>query len=82
MNNWKPINTLKMEHGTVLLFSEEWVDYNFNPHGIREGFRNEGDDGPIMSAEWIDDWDCYATDEGYEATHWTELPKPPNQEEK
>ena len=74
-NAWQPIETLKCGGDAVLLFAEAWKDDDFNPPGIREGFRNESDDGPIFSAYWNDCHECWETDVGYEATHW--MPRPP-----
>ena len=76
--NWQPIDTLKLGGDAVLLFSESWIDEDFNPKGIREGFRNESNDGPIYSARWNDCHECWETDIGYEATHWIERPEPPS----
>ena len=74
---WYPIETLKCDGEVVLLFSERWIDADFNPEGIREGFRNEDDSGPLYSARWNNCQDCWETDIGFEATHWTSRPAPP-----
>jgi len=42
----------------VLLFNEEWKDEDYNPRGIRIGFREE--DG-FISAHWWNYQDCYMT---------------------
>ncbi|MEW8025496.1 MAG: hypothetical protein AB2777_20615 [Candidatus Thiodiazotropha endolucinida] len=71
---WQPIETLKVGGDAVLLFAEEWKDPDFNPTGVREGFRNESDDGPIYSARWNDCHECWETVINHEATHW--MPRP------
>lgn len=71
---WQPIETLKLGGNAVLLFAEAWKDPDFNPQGVREGFRNESDDGPLYSAKWNDCHECWDTVVNYEATHW--LPRP------
>lgn len=74
-DGWRPIDTLECEHNVVLLYSAEWLDADFNPEGIREGFRNEGPGGPILSAKWLPDYDCWDTDEDSKPSHW--MPRPP-----
>lgn len=74
---WRPISSLKQSDGAVTLYAPEWVDDDFNPCGVREGFRNEGDDGPIMCARWNDPCDRWETDDNCTATHWMPQPEPP-----
>ncbi len=73
---WQPIEKLK--YGIpVLIYDPAWIDPDFNPKGIREGFRNEDNTGPIWSAKWNDCGDCWETmiDDG--GTHWKAQPQPP-----
>lgn len=74
---WKSIETLSLNDNVVLLFSKEWVDPDFNPEGIREGFCNEDDDGPIYSAAWNPCHDCWETVITEDATHWIPRLLPP-----
>ena len=74
---WQSIETLTLNENVVLLHSKEWIDEDFNPKGIREGFRNEDDDGPIVSARWNNCVDCWVTVINEEATHWMRQPNAP-----
>ena len=74
---WRPIETLDLGGDAVLLYAEKWIDEDFNPKGIREGFRNGSDDGPIYSAKWNDCHECWETDVSHEATHWMPRPESP-----
>ena len=76
-DNWQPIETLKQTGTFVLLYSEDWIDEDFNPEGIREGFRDENDDGPIISSKWDGCHDYWKTEICFNATHWMPRPKPP-----
>jgi len=76
---WQPIDTLKCNSPSVLLFSEHWKHEDFCPTGVREGFRGEHDAGPIYSAQWNDCGDCYDTAVGYGATHWMPMPEGPTE---
>ena len=77
MANWNSIDSLTMDDFVVLIFSEEWKDTDFNPEGIREGFRNETNDGPIVSAKWNGCYDCWDTEHDSKPTHWAPRPKGP-----
>lgn len=77
---WQPIETLKQSDGAVILYSEDWVDEDFNPTGTREGFRNESDTGPIYSAAWNPCQDCWDTDEDSKPSHWCRFSRPPKGE--
>ncbi|WP_421717464.1 hypothetical protein [Algiphilus sp.] len=72
---WQPIESLTCDHIDVLLYSADWIDPDFCPSGIREGFRNEDDQGPIFAARW--DGDYWVTDEDVQPTHWRRKPRPP-----
>lgn len=72
---WQPIESLTCDHIDVLLYSADWIDPDFCPSGIREGFRNEDDQGPIFAARW--DGDYWVTDEDARPTHWRRKPRPP-----
>lgn len=74
---WQPISTLKCGGDAVLLYAEVWKDPDFNPSGIREGFRNDDDEGPIYSARWNDCYECWETDVNREPTHWMPRPAAP-----
>ena len=78
-DEWQPIETLKLDDNAVLLFAECWIDPDFCPDGIREGFRNEDDEGPIFSAKWDNCGECWITVVNYEATHWKPKPVPPQE---
>ena len=77
MAEWQPIETLKQDDSVVLVFSEDWKDPDFNPEGIREGFRNEDDKGPIVSAKWNGCHDCWDTEYDSKPTHWIRRPVGP-----
>ena len=59
------------------LHSKEWIDEDFNPKGVREGFFYP--DG-CFTAKWFDYQDCYVTDDNSKPTHWSPLPSPPTGE--
>jgi hypothetical protein len=77
-DEWQSIETLCCEDGPVLLYSPRWVDPDFNPEGIREGFRSEGPGGPILSARWCDTHDMWETDAQSEPTLWLRRPAAPS----
>ena len=76
---WQPIETAPRD-GTVFLgYSEEWIDADFCPDGIRECFLNggPGPDGIWTSAKWDNCNDTWWPDEETKPTHWMPLPTPP-----
>lgn len=67
--NWISVKEHLPPHGVPVWFwSSEWVDPDFNPEGIREGFYAE--DGGYTSCEWDPCHDVYATDEESIPTMW------------
>lgn len=57
---WHTWATYKPDHSiAVLAYNKAWIDEDFNPHGIRIGFRNGDND--FTSAHWWADQDCYMT---------------------
>jgi hypothetical protein len=76
----------------VLFFNKEWINEDFNPRGIRVGFRTDED---FISAHWwdyqdtymnISHSDCDNNDEfsqeirdNIEPTHWKSLGQSPHQ---
>lgn len=75
MDNWKPINSFDPNNQQpTLLFNREWIDEDFNPNGVVEGFM--GGEGHFIAAVWNDCQDCYET-ENITPTHWQPLPEPP-----
>jgi len=74
MNNWQTIDKLKETDIDILLFSEEWVNEDFNPNGIRIGYRQCNND--FCSARIDEDgeyWNMSAEEEGIFPTHFHEL---------
>jgi len=67
-DRWIPVGdpVAPPEGQSLLLFNPEWIDEDFNPTGVREGFC-----GPDnwFSAFWFDYQDCYETDT-QPPTHW------------
>jgi hypothetical protein len=74
---WLPIDTLTLNEGEVLLYADGWIHDDFNPKGIREGFRNETDDGPIWCTMWNDCHEVWETVRNAAPTHWRPYPKGP-----
>lgn len=62
---WQPIedllNNAKLKYHAVLLYSPEFVDLDFNPEGVYEGFFTDGDGGKFLAAVWNNEQDCYDT---------------------
>lgn len=77
---WLPIEISKPAPCIVVLgFSADWIDFDYNPAGIRECFM---DDMEIwLSPKWNNYQDVYEND--VEApTHWQPLPAPPTPDAK
>jgi hypothetical protein len=58
----------------VLGFSPEWIDFDFNPSGVRGCFIDG--DGTWISAKWHDEQDTYINDETTSPVWWTNIPTP------
>lgn len=66
---WFVSTDIKPLYGVpVWLWSSEWVDEDFNPEGIREGFYN--DDENWTSCGWNACQDVYTTDETSVPERW------------
>ena len=91
-NDWVEIKIRKPDFGIeVLCFNPEWVNADFNPQGLRVGFRSG--EGDFTTAHWWDYQDTYMTiskdncegnpefskeiQDNTEPTHWFELPNNP-----
>ncbi len=77
--DWQPIETAPKEHNdAILLWSEHYVDEDFNASGIIEGFylTDHGWVGAILEP----DQDSYH-DELVSPTHWRYKPKGPSLKE-
>lgn len=81
------LNEMKPPFNELVLFSnEKWINEDFNPYGIRIGFRTSDD---YITAHWYDYQDCFETishidcdgnsqfskeiRESIEPTHWRPL---------
>lgn len=58
----------------VIGYSPYWVDPDFNQKGVRHCFRY-GDGTTWMSAEWLDEQDCYETIGSEAPTIWWHFPE-------
>lgn len=77
---WNELSKVDAPWGTVLGFSPEWIDEDYNPQGIRECFKN-GNGTQWISSRWNNYHGYYVTDDseeyGTKPTHWMPLPAPP-----
>ena len=56
-SQWASVETVPEDSQLVDMFHEEWIDEDFNPEGIRQGFYIEND--YWTSAEWNGDQGCW-----------------------
>lgn len=76
--NWVHMADELPPHGQpVLMWSPEWVDQDFCPTGVREGYYIDGDD-LFVSCGWDPCHDVYTTDEESIPLMWAKIepPKP------
>jgi len=74
---WILVEETDSPHGVpVFLWSEEWIDDDFNPTGIREGHFVEGDG--YTSCGWDPCQDVFTTEERSTPTMWSFKIKPEN----
>lgn len=68
---WISIDDAKPEGEPVDFFNPAWIDADFNPHGIREGYRIPGEEGDreYVSAAFVPMQDCW-TESSEAPTHW------------
>jgi len=64
---------------SVLGFSPEWIDEDFNPDGIRECHYSglSVQDAEWVSAKWCDSQDYWDADCDTAPTHWCAIPSKP-----
>lgn len=74
MNNWQTIDKLEKIDKDVLLYSEEWINEEYNPTGIRIGYKQHNN---YFCTAKIDIDGDYLTIEGEQEkifpTHFHEL---------
>jgi hypothetical protein len=74
--DWRPIHKFTEGKCTpVLLYSPAWVDGDFCPKGVREGFLT--DDEGWISAKWDGHFDDWIAVSNCEPTHWAPMPSGP-----
>lgn len=76
-NDWSDDFNLAPVDEPVLLFHKDWIQLDFNPNGVIEGFWTDmfGHSG-WMGAVWDDNADEYMTIEVF-PSHWMYMPKGP-----
>lgn len=75
-DNWFFYSQHKPQEGIeVLAFSPDWIHPDFNPRGVRLGFRNGF--GEFTTARWEDYQDHYVTEEDSQPTLWKEIGSTP-----
>lgn len=79
-NTWTPVNKQPPTGIPLLCYHTDWIDEDFNPTGIREGFYNpNGDPDDWTTAKWNNCSDRYMT--FYDTpSHWM-LPEAPEMSE-
>jgi len=65
--NWKPISTAP-KNTAVLLFSEDFIDEDFNPTGVVDGHWSDDTEWTIW--QWNGYQDCFDTINNVNPTHW------------
>lgn len=88
-DEWVSVKERLPEVGVeVIAFNPEWLDEDYNLHGMRVGFLNESqEDGYFVSAKYNNYQDCYETDGDPDSskrlpdeifTYWRPFPSLPN----
>ena len=67
-NTFRDDGMPKSKYPCVLLFSEDFIDEDFNPTGIVDGYWQD-DEGWVIW-QWNNCQDCYDTVRGAQPTHW------------
>ena len=69
---WHNYSTDKPPVGIeVIGQSDEWINEDYNPNGVRIGFQNiDEENGPFITAKWNDYQDFYDTIEDSKPTKW------------
>lgn len=70
MINWRPITTAPMDSTPVLLWAKEFMDEDFNPSGVIDGYWSGDVDCGWIGAVWNGCHDCWDTREWLEPSHW------------
>jgi hypothetical protein len=77
---WKEVKSGNVPEGETLIgYSKEWIDEDFNPRGTRECFKIQGGEEWI-SAKWNDYHDCYDTDNTTRPELYYQIPALPGAE--
>jgi len=74
---WHETSIITAPHGIpVWCWSDKWIDEDFNPEGVREGFYN--DEGYWITCGWDACHDVYTTIEDEVPVKWAYRIKPRN----
>lgn len=70
---WQSMNSAPLDSTPVLLFHKDWIDDDFNPSGVVDGFFTDDVDMGWAGAFWNDCQECWDTRHWLEPSHW--MPK-------
>lgn len=76
LSTWVPVSEQPPNGVPLFCYHHDWIDADFNPKGVREGFYNPNEESDDWTtAKWNNDQDRYMT--FYDVpSHWM-LPEPP-----
>jgi len=70
MNEWQPIDTAPKNGESIILYSKEFIDLDYNESGVVDGFFDYQDGWTI--AVWNGCHDVYDSKTHVEPTYWME----------
>ena len=70
---WQSMNSAPLDSTPVLLWHKDFVDEDFNPSGVIDGYFSADADCGWIGAIWNGCQDCWDTIEWLEPSHW--MPK-------
>ena len=67
---WQSMNSAPLDSTPVLLWHKDFVDEDFNPSGVIDGYFSADADCGWIGAIWNGCQDCWDTIEWLEPSHW------------